>query len=82
MKKQLLTGALAVGTLTIVSLSQSNSAQAFSFNDSSVTISNSDDNQSFDVIFNGNVENKNITGLSSKANFTFNGGLSNGLCQG
>lgn len=51
------------------------SASAFSFssNGDSVTIGTSDINKSFDISFDGNVSTQNVSGLSSKATFTFLG---------
>ncbi|MBD2001054.1 cistern family PEP-CTERM protein [Leptolyngbya sp. FACHB-541] len=73
MKKHLLTGVLALGTLTVTSFLQSAPAQALSFNGSNVTIDSVDAGQSFLVNFDGNVEKTNIPGLTSQATFTFNG---------
>jgi hypothetical protein len=73
MKKQLLTGALALSTLSVAFLSQSAPAQALSFSGGSVTIDSVDVGQSFLVDFDGNVGGTNIPGLASQATFTFNG---------
>ncbi|MCC5607977.1 cistern family PEP-CTERM protein [Nostoc sp. CHAB 5834] len=51
------------------------SASAFSFspNSDSVTVTTTDINKSFEINFDGNVDTKDVGGLSSKAIFTFLG---------
>jgi hypothetical protein len=71
MKKQLLTGALAVGTLLALSLLQDSPAQALSFGNGSATLLKTDVGQSFLV----NIDQNNINGtssnqVSSQATFT------------
>lgn len=73
--KPLTLGLSVIGSVGVYSLTVAPSASAFSFFDggTAVGISESDVNSQFIVNFDGNVEEEDVTGLSSQAIFTFLG---------
>ncbi|MBD2003089.1 MULTISPECIES: cistern family PEP-CTERM protein [Cyanophyceae] len=69
-KKHLLSALSLVGAY---SLAVALPASAFTFSGDSVTIDSNDINQSFNVFFDGSINENNVSGLSSEAVFTFLG---------
>ncbi|MBD2778725.1 cistern family PEP-CTERM protein [Iningainema tapete] len=73
--KKIIFSLFALTTVGTCFLGVTPAASAFTFSASgdSVTIGANDINQSFDIIFDGNSDTKNVNGLSSKATFKFLG---------
>jgi hypothetical protein len=73
--KPLTLGLSVIGSVGVYSLTVAPSASAFSFFDGStaVGISDSDVGKEFTINFDGNVEEEDVTGLSSEALFKFEG---------
>lgn len=73
--KPLTLGLSVIGSVGVYSLTVAASASAFSFFDggTAVGISDSDIGKEFTVNFNGNVNEKDVSGLSSEALFKFEG---------
>ncbi|MBF2067206.1 MAG: cistern family PEP-CTERM protein [Calothrix sp. C42_A2020_038] len=73
--KQPITVLSALATVTLGTLAMAPSASAFivSSNESKITIGANDVNQVFDIFFDGNVDTKDVGGLSSQATFKFLG---------
>lgn len=66
-------GLSVLSTVGLYSLLAASPASAFILNGGNVTVSASDVNHSFDIFFDGNVATNSVSGLSSKATFTFLG---------
>jgi hypothetical protein len=66
-------GLSVLSAIGLYSLSTASPASAFTLKNGSVTVNASDKNQSFDIFFDGNVDTSSVSGLSSKATFTFLG---------
>ncbi|WP_254568107.1 cistern family PEP-CTERM protein [Oscillatoria sp. HE19RPO] len=73
--KPLTLGLSVIGSVGVYSLTVAASASAFSFfdGDTAVGISESDRGKEFTINFNGNVNEKDVSGLSSEALFKFEG---------
>lgn len=73
--KPLTLGLSVIGSVGVYSLTVAASASAFSFFDggNAVGISDSDRGEKFIVNFDGSIDEKDVTGLSSEAVFTFEG---------
>nr|WP_199318278.1 cistern family PEP-CTERM protein [Leptolyngbya sp. FACHB-541] len=66
-------GLSVLSTLGLYSLLAASPASAFVLNGGNVTVSADDANRSFDIFFDGSINEKSVSGLSSKATFTFLG---------
>ena len=66
-------GLSVLSALGLYSLLAASPASAFVLNGSNVTVSADDVNRSFDIFFDGSINEKSVSGLSSKATFTFLG---------
>jgi hypothetical protein len=66
-------GLSVLSTLGLYSLLAASPASAFVLNGGNVTVSADDVNRSFDIFFDGSVATNSVSGLASKATFTFLG---------
>jgi hypothetical protein len=73
LSSRLVLGLPAVSALGLCSLFIASPVSAFVISQGAVTVGANDVNQSFDILFDGNVAEKSVSGLSSKATFTFLG---------